>query len=218
MRRSPAELSQLNALGDLYPEGAAIDPDETLSTFAAATEDALAAGYAGLRVAADVTSLVRSPEQLAAFATWEHAADRFMTEHPFSGLCGFDRGQLTAAATIALSCLHPVARAGITPFRVYCSDHNSDLALAGELDMSVTDDFRACLDRTDLEITRELIVDGTGLDFVDHRGLESIRDFATRFGVTAVLRTCSEMPGRLIDLLGLEGIRAESATTEGVLT
>ncbi len=207
----------LHLLSDLYPEGAVLDPGQTLSTFAAATDDALAAGYAGLRIAADSTPLVRSPEQLAAFTQWELAADRYMSEHPLSGMCGFDRRELTAAATVALACLHPAGRAGVTPFRVYCSDHQADLALAGELDMVADADFRACLDRIDLDVTSELVVDGMGLDFVDHRGLESIRDFARGLGATAVLRTCSEMPGRLIQLLGLEGIRVEPATAEGVL-
>lgn len=206
----------LSVLGELYAEGAAIDPAETLATFAAATEEAVAQGYAGLRVAGDSTPLVRTTEQLAAFAAWEHVADRYMAEHPLSAMCGFDRRQLTPAATIALACLHPAARAGITPFRVYSSDHRADLALAGELDMSVTDDLRACLDRAGLDVSGELVVDGMALDFVDHRGLESIRDFASSHGATAVLRTGSDLPGRLIELLGLEGIRAESAPVEGV--
>lgn len=208
----------LTVLGDLYPEGAAIDPGEALSTFAAATEGALADGFAGLRVAADATSLVRSPEQLAAFASWEHTADRYMSEHPLSALCGFDQRKLTHAATTALASLHPAARAGVTPFQVYCSNHGADLSLAGELDITATGDFRACLDRIELDRTGELVVDGTGLDFVDHRGLVSIRDFASRLGATAVFRTCSETPGRVIALLGLEGIRAEPAPAEGVLT
>ncbi len=208
----------VSVLSDLYPTGEAIDPGETLASFAAATEDALAAGYAGLRVAADSTPLVRSPEQLAAFAQWEHAADRYMTHHPMSGLCGFDRAQLTPEATTALACLHPAARAGITPFRVHSANHKADLAVAGELDLSAIDDFRACLDRISVEFEGELVVDGTGLEFVDHRGLESIRDFASRSGATAVLRTSSRIPGRLIELLALEGIRAEPADTDGLLS
>lgn len=208
----------LTVLSDLYPEGAEMDPGETLSTFAAATEDALASGYAGLRVAADATSLVRSPEQLAAFAEWEHRADRYMAEHPLSGLCGFDRSRLPARATVALACLHPVVRAGTTPFQVYSANHHADLALAGELDASVADDFRASLERTGRNVARELVVDGTKLGFVDHRGLESIRDFAHRLHATAVLRTGSATPGRLVEILGLEGIRVESVTAEGALT
>jgi anti-anti-sigma regulatory factor len=206
----------ISVLSDLYPEDSSIDPGETLAIFSAATEEALAQGYAGLRIAADSTRLVRSPEQLAAFAEWEHMADRYMSEHPFSGLCAFDQSQLPASTTIALACLHPTAREGTTPFCVYSSGNEAHLALAGELDMAVTDDFRACLDRTRLDVTRELIVDGTGLDFVDHRALQTISDFARRFGATAVFRTCSSTPGRLIELLRLDGIRAVSVTTEGV--
>ncbi len=207
----------LSVLGDLYQEGAPVDPDETLVTFAAATEEALAEGYAGLRIAADATSLLRSPEQLAAFAAWEHRADRYMTGHPFSAMCGFDRTQLTATATVALACLHPASRAGITPFRIYASDEPADLALAGDLDMPMIASFRECLDRTRMELPRELVVDGTRLGFVDHRGLKCLRDFAGRSGATVVLRTRSELPGRLIGLLSIAGIRAERVTADGVL-
>lgn len=208
----------LTDLSELYPEGGLVDPTETLATYRAAVEDALAQGYAGLRVAADSTPLVRTPEQLDAFAAWEHVADRYMTRHPLSALCGFDREQLPASATVALACLHPAARAGMTPFYVYSPENGADLALAGEIDIVGTDDFRTCLDRTGLELTRELVVDGSWLDFIDHRALAGLADYARRFQVTAVLRTCSTMPGRLIELLGLEDIRTEFPSIEGVLS
>ena len=198
----------ITVLGDLYPDDTVIVPDEMLTTFAAATEDALALGYAGLRVAADATPLVRSREQLAAFATWEHKVDRYMAGQPFSGMCGFDRTELPASAASVLACLHPAARTGMAPFGLFASDDCADLALIGELDLTVTDELRACLERACPDVTGELVVDGTRLGFVDHRGLETIRDFASDFGATAVLRTSSGMPGRLIDLLELEGIRS----------
>lgn len=206
----------LTVLDDLYPAGGLVDPAETLATYAAATEEALAQGYAGLRVAADSTPLVRTPEQLDAFAEWEHEADRFMTDHPLSALCGFDREQLPAAATVALACMHPAARQGMTPFHVYSPGNGADLGLAGELDVLVADDFSACLGRTGLDVTQELVVDGSDLDFIDYRALAGIRDFADRLQVPAVLRTHSTTPARLIELLGLEGIRTESPTAEGV--
>lgn len=206
----------ITALGDFYPLEAVLDPDAMLATLAAATQDALAQGYAGLRIVADSTPLVRTPEQLAAFATWEHKADRYMARHPLSGMCGFDRTALPPSAAAVLACLHPTARAGTAPFGVFASDDHADLALAGELDLAVADDFRACLGRTGLDVARELVVDGTRLGFVDHRGLESIRDFACGHGATVVLRTASGVPGRLIDLLALEGIRVEPSVAEGV--
>lgn len=207
---------RVTVLGDIYRAGSVIDPDDMLATFSAATEDALAQGYAGLRVVADATPLIRTPEQLAAFATWEHKADRYMTRHPLSAVCGFDR-RVSPFAAVVLTCLHPAAREGTAPFGIFASDDRADLALAGELDVTATDSLRACLGRIELDVTRELVVDGTRLKFVDHRGLESIRDFASGFGATAVLRTSSGLPARLVDLLQLEGIRVEPATTEGVL-
>ncbi|MEV8510062.1 MEDS domain-containing protein [Actinoplanes sp. NPDC051475] len=73
-------------LGEHYPEGAVIDPARGLEAYAAATCQALADGYAGLRVAAEVTPLVRTPAQLDAFARYEHVVDRYMRTHP-SGRC-----------------------------------------------------------------------------------------------------------------------------------
>ena len=206
----------ITVLGDLYDDGAVVDPEQLLATFSVATEEALAAGYAGLRIVADTTPLVRTPDQLAAFASWEHTADRYMARHPFSAMCAFDRRELSASAAAVLACLHPAARAGAATFGLFASEDHADLALAGELDLSATDALRDCLCRTRVDARRELVVDATRLDFVDHRGLESIRDFATGLGATAVLRTSSALPARLIDLLQLEGIRAEPATTEGV--
>lgn len=195
-------------LGELYAEGEPIDPGATLAAFVAATEEALALGYAGLRGAGDSTSLVRSPEQVAAFAEWEHLADRYMSEHPLSALCAFDRRELPTSATTTLACLHPSAREGATPFHVYSPGGDADLAIAGELDVAVADEFRTCLLRTGLEDTPELVVDGTRLEFVDHRALLTIRDLARRLGATVLLRTSSSTPGRLIELLRLDGIRA----------
>lgn len=207
---------EISVLTEMYPGGARIDPRENLATFSAATERALAHGYSGLRVAGDSTPLVRSPEQVAAFAQWEHLADRYMSEHPFSAMCGFDRRGLPAAATLALACLHPAAREGMTTFQLYAAGERGDIALAGELDMSVSEVFRVCLDRTRVDCTNELVVDGARLGFVDHRALLSLRDFAVRSGATVVLRTPSDMPARLIELLELDGIRAEPVPTEGV--
>lgn len=211
--RGALEIAELSVL---YPDFAVIDPDEMLGTIAAATEDALAQGYSGLRVVADVTPLLLSADQLAGFLSWEHTADRFIARNPVSGLCGVDLRAVPASTSTTLACMHPAARTGSAPFRVFAPQGPADLALAGEVDQSVADQFRACLEWTRVDVARELVVDGIHLRFVDHRGLEGIRDYAGASGATAVLRTSSKLPGRLIHLLGLEGIRAECANAEGV--
>ena len=205
----------LRVFSELYPSDAAVDPDAMLASFSAATEEALAQGYAGLRVAADATPVLRSPEQLDAFVAWENKVDRYMTGQAFSALCGFERAALPASAGLALACTHPLVREGVTPFQVCASDRGADLAMVGELDFTVIDDLRECLDRTDLLSTPEVVIDGTRLRFVDHRGLECLRDLAARYGAIAVLRTSSPTPGRLVELLGLRGIRVEEAEVVG---
>lgn len=208
----------ITTMAELYDDIEVIDSDVMLASLSATVEETLAQGYAGLRIAADVTPLVRTPEQLCAFAAWEHTVDRYVSGNPLSGLCGFDRTQVSDSAAVVLAGMHPVARAGSAPFGVFATDGPADLAVAGEIDVSVAREFRTCLGRTRLGVARELVVDGTRLDFVDHRGLETIRDFASGIGATAVLRTSSGLPARLIGLLGLEGIRAEPAMAEEART
>lgn len=207
---------QLSPLDELYAAGTAVDPERLLATFAAATQEALAQGYAGLRIAADATALLSSAEQVEAFAIWEHKADRYMTEHPLSAMCGFDRTQVPEQAVVTLACLHPNVPAGVTLFRLYAADGGAHLALGGEVDSCVAEDLTSSLGRTGLQPSGELVVDAERLDFVDHRGLISLRDFAVRSGTTAVLRTSHPMPQRLIGILGLDSIRVESPAVEEV--
>lgn len=57
LQRGAAELFSLEST---YPVGTVIEPDAQIQTYAVATQQALAAGFTGLRVAAEVTSLVRT--------------------------------------------------------------------------------------------------------------------------------------------------------------
>ncbi len=86
--------AQVAAVADTYPHGTVIEPEDQVAAYADATERAVTAGFAGLRVAADVTALVRSPAQLDAFARYEHLIDDYMTEQPFSAMCAYNRTEL----------------------------------------------------------------------------------------------------------------------------
>ena len=91
---NPAAV-QVQSLGERYTVGSVMDPVGQVQAFVAATEAALGAGFAGLRVAGEVTSLVRTPDQLDAMARYEHLIDRCMTTRPLSGLCGYHRAELS---------------------------------------------------------------------------------------------------------------------------
>jgi anti-anti-sigma regulatory factor len=188
-----------------------VDPAAQVEAFAAATSDALDAGFAGLRVAIEASALIRSRRHVEAFTRYEHLIDRYMTTEPFSALCGYSRWELGAATVGELACMHPVCNQGATPFRVYATI-GADLALGGEIDLTVRSQFTHALQRAAVRTTRpELMIDGTTLDFIDHRALLALRDYALASGATAVLQTSSRLPNRLMQMFAMEGIRAERA-------
>lgn len=94
---------------DIYSPDRMVAASSQRETFAAALADALSEGYTGLRVAADNSSLVDTPERLQAWLTWEDVADRFIAENPFTGLCGFDRTRVGSSTLSAVMAAHRVS-------------------------------------------------------------------------------------------------------------
>ncbi len=201
--------AQLIPLGSTYPVGTVIKPDVQVSAYAAATQQALAAGFTGLRVAAEVTSLVRTASQLDAFTRYEQLVDRYMTSRPFSAMCAYDRGQLGEAATAQLACLHPSTNSVTPGFRLHAS-MSAAAALAGELDLGNVALFGLALQRADLRPTGgELVIDAAEVTFMDHRNLIMLAEYGRRNRVTVVLRICWRGAARLVQLLNLDGVRVE---------
>ncbi|MFC7546002.1 MEDS domain-containing protein [Plantactinospora sp. GCM10030261] len=197
-------------LDTAYDFGQVVDPDAQVAAYAAATEAALAAGYAGLRVVADATSLVRDPDQLDAFARYEHRVDRFMRAHPMSAMCGYDRRVLGEPAIEELACLHPETNVDVL-FRLHArGPSDNGAALTGELDPSNRDLFRTALERADLRpVDGELTLEASALQFIDHRALIELQEYAQRRDATAVLRTSMGATRRLVELLDLSRVRVE---------
>src|SRR5262249_46014342 len=83
-----ADALQISSMAEIYGDGA-VDPLEQRRTFAAAVDDALAAGYTGMRVIGDATSRVSDEERLKAWMEWEIIADRMLSARPITGLCPF---------------------------------------------------------------------------------------------------------------------------------
>jgi hypothetical protein len=63
---------------------------------------------------------VRNPDQLDTMARYEHLVDRYMTNQPFSALCGYNRAELGEETIAQLACLHPLGNNG-APFRLCAS-------------------------------------------------------------------------------------------------
>lgn len=207
LRSGAAQVASLDAT---YAVGAVVRPQDQVASYAVATDQALADGFAGLRVAAEATQLVLTGEQLDSFTRYEHLIDRYMTERPFSALCGYDRTRLGDAAIAQLACLHPSTNAAVD-FRLYAAP-GAVPALAGELDLFSDDLFALALERAHLEaVGGQVVLDGTRLTFVDHAGLVRLSRHAADLGVDVVLRTSWPGAPRLAELLGLPGVRVEAA-------
>ncbi len=208
---NPAAV-QVQSLGERYTVGQVMDPAGQVQVFAAATEEALAAGFAGLRVAGEVTSLVRTPDQLDAMARYEHLVDRYLTTRPLSGLCGYNRAELGEETIAQLTSLHPFVNEGAALFRLYASPWAA-ATLSGELDATSFSLFSTALRRADLQPTAdELVIDASELAFIDHRSLLALAEHARRRDATAVLLADLPHAAKLIDILDLKNVRVEVPT------
>ncbi|SES16540.1 MEDS: MEthanogen/methylotroph, DcmR Sensory domain [Lentzea xinjiangensis] len=203
--------AQVASLDTTYSVGAVVEPATQVRTYAEATDAALAAGFAGLRVAADCTSLVRSPEQLDAFCRYEHRIDRYMLARPFSAMCAYAADEVDDHAFAQLACMHPSTNASIPGFRLHAADDRAT-AFAGEVDQLSEDLFTLALHRADLRPhDGRLVFDATGLTFLDHRNLLRLSRHAADRGASVVLRTSWPGVSILADLLELTNVRVERA-------
>ncbi len=196
----------------MYSDGDPVEPEQQVTTFAHAVDQALADGWTGLRVAADVTSLVRTEQQRAAWLRYEFLVDAFIAGRPVAGLCGFDRRVLDRSVLAQVSCLHPALTPDSSQFRLFSSPGAAaSLALAGEIDP----DNRQVL-ATVLRQSRpaphdgRITVDATALAFVDHHALAVLADYASGLGVTAVLRAQRDSVAKMIaDLIPIDGLEVQ---------
>lgn len=191
-----------------------VDPVAQVDAYAEATERALADGYTGLRVAADATPLVRTVDDRAAFARYEHLVDAYMTRHPFSAMCAYNRRELGQGAVAELATMHPLARRTSTALRVFAADQPGvAVMLAGEVDVTGYAQLRTALDRADLtEADGEVTIDARDLSFIDHRGLLQLVEHIGRRGAATVLRVGERSVVRsLAGLLMLPDLRVEVA-------
>jgi hypothetical protein len=205
--------ARVTSVDAIYSTGTVVDPVEQVAIYADATEAALADGYTGLRVAVDATDLVRTPEQLDAFARYEHLADRYMTRRPFSAMCGYDSREISATSMAELACMHPVTTWGAAPFRLHpAAEAELSAVLSGELDHTTRALFAGALRRADFPLACDgVVVDGRALDFADHRSLVDFANHLSERGTPGVLRAVANGPVHtLIRLLSLPGLRVST--------
>jgi hypothetical protein len=185
---------EILSLDATYAAGTGTDPEALLAIFSTATEQALADGFTGLRVAGEATTLVADPRNWAAHARWEAVADRYMASKRYSGLCCYDSRVLPAQILHDLCAVHQVVYAppGAVPFRLYSEP--GVLMLDGDVDYFAADRLRRVLDAAP---TDGAVLDLGRAGFVDHHGAVALteRGLPVRGMPSSMRRTC--------ELLGL---------------
>lgn len=195
------ERLAIASLPEMYPSGSVIDPGHQVEMYRRATREAVAAGFDGLRVAADATQMVMTPAQRDAFTRYEHRIDRMMAVEPFSALCGYDAHVLGADGMAELACLHPLEGGHRSPFHLFALDAGR-LALAGEFDLAGHELFRWALGRTERR-PPDLHIELGEVAFIDHRSLLTLDEWAQATGGDIILEQARPMVRRMASTLGL---------------
>ena len=173
------------------------------------TEEALAAGYRGLRMFADETVRVHDPVRRMRQVYYEHQLDQFCCTHPVAALCAYDAAELGNSAVAELVCVHRLARGDLSPFHLHGS-RKADAALAGCIDVFCTDQLEQALQQIGMaRAGGTVIIDAADLEFIDVRGLLTLDRHAAGTGATIVLRSAPAIVTRLSELVDLIALRVD---------
>ena len=156
-------------VGGAYLADGGLDPDEQLAFYDAATRAALADGYRGLRVVADLTELAADDGARAGLVRWEHLADDFMASGSgMSALCAYRRDAVDHEVLAEVAAVHPLLHADdVEGFRLFFGERR--MTLAGTVDVFGAERLARRLAET--HVTGPVVtLDVARVEFVDARG------------------------------------------------
>ncbi len=191
---------QVTSIAEIYGSDGIVDPAGQRACFAAVLAEALAAGFTGLRVAADNTSLVIDEERLRAWTSWEVVADRFAAANPVTGLCAFDQERVDTSRLRQLATLHPLSSASspVPQFRLF-SDAEA-LRVEGELDSVAVTQLWLALE--DLPPQTRVLIDLGPATVLSGGGLTGLGQLCNS-GVDVIIRGDRTAIGELTESAGV---------------
>ena len=184
---------------DVYEEGQFVAADQT-RVFAEAAATALRDGFAGLRVAADVSGLAAGAATRHEYRRYEVVVDELIARSPLVGLCGFDRRIVDGDVLGDLECLHRVGSS--PPIRLVPSADG--YALTGEVDVGCMTRFVRALQVLDLAAAP--VLDLRHATFVDHNALVAVDAAARRSGAIVRVLTRSSTLQKVADALRVDHV------------
>jgi anti-anti-sigma regulatory factor len=192
-------------LTGIYQTGRPIDPISQMAVYSAVTDAAIADGYSGIRVAAQVTNLVREPATWDAHLRWESMADRFMSVRPMSAICGYQRDLVPEQLLAELATVHPTSNtpAEAVPFRLFAED--GEMVLSGDVDFLSINGLDRALE-TACDGTEPVVLDLRDLGFIDLNGIEVLARHTRRLAAASGCNVLNVPPPveRLCEILDVE--------------
>jgi anti-anti-sigma factor len=158
-------------------------------------------GYSSLMVVADMDWLLPFRPQMTQIIGLELQLDRLTAELDVTLVCAYRTSSFDTAAIIAALTVHSAQRGGhpLPQFRFTAAGPQS-WRLSGEIDLRVSDMFRAALSTA--ASLGECVIDVSGLRFVDVSGMRTLA-VASRTAVSGIrLNGASQGLRRLWDLCG----------------
>jgi anti-anti-sigma factor len=197
----------LQTTGNSYTAGGGLDPREQVRRYRSATQAALDGGHSGLRVAADVTELLRGgrPGRRLLHA-YELLADELMGTVPLTALCLYD-ASVGPEVLGPVAVLHPVQHLGDRPAQAHLSGRGRTLSLHGEVDLTEAASVATALVDVAGDAPGVVVLDLSGLAFLDVAGARALygasRELAGR-GIVLRLTGAQRCVRRCLDLFGLD--------------
>jgi anti-anti-sigma regulatory factor len=188
------------ACDDVQLAGGRFDPRLLTTAFLASADEAVRAGYAGMRVSADMTYGLRDVAGIDALYDFEAAANTFFTTHRIAAICQYDRRRFDRAALDRACAAHPLTP-GQAPLRFTATDDPPALTLSGEADATNRDALAAVL-ATVAAVDDDVTIDAGMLTFADAYAIGLLVEVARRRRGRRTTLVCSPVVGRLLGLLG----------------
>ena len=170
------------------------DANRMLDALHESVDEALAAGFAGVRFAGEMDWIARERPPLGELVDYEHKVTEFYASRPAAGLCHYDSRLFDPVVLAEMRNIHPVVLlepSGAAAFEL--STEPLGLRIDGEVDVANHEALRSALETLE-GLGRKLgagdcHLELTGLAFMDLGGVHQLVQFARRFqGGNVVLR------------------------------
>jgi hypothetical protein len=191
-----------------YLPSGGIDHDRAIATLESAKASALADGFTGMRLLADM-SWAADGLSAGDLADYERDAGVVFADGRASAVCQYDRARFGASAIATCAAAHPLLRSAFDETETI-EDHTVSIHVgrhgtvraAGEVDMANADTLARAL-RMARERSPDVCLDASDLTFIDVRGVSAVFD-AAREGTVALLAPSSPLRG-MLKALGANG-------------